>query len=34
MNDNTFNVSKLPRGIYILRIVTSKGIIEQKVVLE
>jgi len=34
MNDKTFNVSKLPRGIYILRIVTSKGIIEQKVVLE
>jgi len=34
MTDNSFNVSKLPRGIYVLRIVTSKGIIEQKVVLE
>ena len=34
IKDKTFNVSKLPRGIYILRIVTSKGIMEQKVVLE
>ena len=34
MIDNSFNVSKLPRGVYVLRIVTSKGMIEQKVVLE
>jgi len=32
--ENTLNVSKLPRGIYVLRIVTSKGTIEQKIVLE
>jgi len=34
MTDNTINVSKLPRGIYVLKLNTSKGSIEQKVVLE
>ena len=34
MNDQTLNVTKLPRGIYVLRIATSEGSIEQKVVLE
>ena len=34
MLDNTLNVSKLPRGIYILRVATSKGSIEQKIVLK
>lgn len=33
-NDKTLNVAKLPRGIYVLRIATSEGSIEQKVVLE
>lgn len=32
--NNTLNVSRLPRGIYIVRIATSKGNIDQKVVLE
>ncbi len=34
MNDNTMNVSRLPRGIYVLKLNTSKGSFEQKVVLE
>ncbi|RPD96507.1 T9SS C-terminal target domain-containing protein [Aureibaculum marinum] len=34
MNNKTLNVSKLPRGIYVLRITTSEGSTEQKVVLE
>ena len=34
LNDNTLNVAKLPRGIYVLKIATTKGSIEQKVVLE
>ena len=34
LSENTLNVSKLPRGIYVLRIVTSKGTTEQKIVLE
>ncbi|MDY7394672.1 T9SS type A sorting domain-containing protein [Aureibaculum sp. 2210JD6-5] len=34
MNDKTLNVAKLPRGIYVLRIATSEGSTEQKVVLE
>lgn len=34
LSENTLNVSKLPRGIYVLRIVTSRGITEQKIVLE
>lgn len=33
-NDNGINVSRLPRGIYILRLATSQGAIEQKIVLE
>ncbi|MCK0130373.1 T9SS type A sorting domain-containing protein [Flavobacteriaceae bacterium F08102] len=32
--NNSLNVSKLPRGIYILKITTSEGSSEQKVVLE
>lgn len=34
MIDKTLNVSRLPRGIYVLRLETSKGAFEQKVVLE
>ncbi len=34
LNENTLNVSKLPRGIYVLRIITSRGTTEQKIVLE
>jgi len=34
MTDKTLNVSRLPRGIYVLRLETSKGAFEQKVVLE
>ena len=35
LNDNkSLNVAKLPRGIYVLRITTSAGSTEQKVVLE
>ena len=34
MTDKTLNVSRLPRGIYVLRLETSKGTFEQKVVLE
>ncbi len=34
MKDKTLNVSKLPRGIYMLRIATNNGAFEQKVVLE
>jgi sugar lactone lactonase YvrE len=34
MTDNTLNVAKLPRGIYVLRVATSKGNIEQKIVLK
>ncbi|WP_117880144.1 NHL domain-containing protein [Aureibaculum luteum] len=34
LKDNSLNVAKLPRGIYVLRIATSEGSTEQKVVLE
>ena len=34
MLNNSLNVSKLPRGIYVLKLETSKGNIEQKVVLK
>ncbi|MET2986433.1 NHL domain-containing protein [Aureibaculum conchae] len=34
LSNKTLNVAKLPRGIYVLRIATSEGSIEQKVVLE
>lgn len=34
MINKTLNVSRLPRGIYVLRLKTSKGAFEQKVVLE
>jgi len=34
MNDKTLSVSKLPRGIYVLKLATSNGSFEQKVVLE
>jgi len=34
LTEKTLNVSKLPRGIYVLRLVTSKGTTEQKIVLE
>lgn len=34
IKDKTLNVTKLPRGIYLLRIATSNGSFEQKVVLE
>jgi len=34
INDSTLNVSKLPRGIYVLKIATNNGAFEQKVVLE
>lgn len=34
LSGKTLNVSKLPRGIYVLRIVTSEGTLEEKVVLE
>ncbi len=32
--DNALNVSRLPRGIYVLKLDTSKGSLEQKIVLE
>ena len=32
--DNTLNVSKLPRGIYVIRVATDNGTLEQKLVLE
>lgn len=34
MTNNTLNVSKLPRGIYVLKLVTSEGAMEEKIVLE
>jgi len=34
LNDKSINVAKLPRGIYVLKISTSEGSTEQKVVLE
>jgi len=34
LTENILNVSKLPRGIYVLRLETSKGTTEQKIVLE
>jgi sugar lactone lactonase YvrE len=34
IKDQTLDVSRLPRGVYILRLATSKGVIEQKVVLK
>lgn len=34
LTKNILNVSKLPRGIYLLHIETSRGTIEQKIVLE
>jgi len=34
INNKTLNISSLPRGIYVLKIVTTKGSTEQKVVLE
>ncbi len=34
LNNKSINVSRLPRGIYILRLITSNGSLEQKIVLE
>lgn len=34
MNDKSLDVAKLPRGVYVLKITTSEGSTEQKVVLE
>lgn len=34
ISDNSINVSKLPRGMYVLRVTTTEGTLEQKLVLE
>ena len=34
LTNNILNVSKLARGVYVIRVVTDNGTLEQKLVLE